>query len=71
MPFIHIQLGTGRTLEQKQKLLAAVARATHETIGAPLETIRAWVTEVDPAEFTVGGVPLDEVRARRAGESAS
>jgi phenylpyruvate tautomerase PptA (4-oxalocrotonate tautomerase family) len=46
--------------------MAAVTQAIHQTIGSPLDTVRVWITEVSPKEMSIGGVPLDEVRARRA-----
>jgi 4-oxalocrotonate tautomerase len=45
MPLIEIHLLEGRTDEQKEQLLAAVTRAVHESIGAPLPSGR-------PAPFT-------------------
>ncbi len=56
MPFVEIHLLEGRTDEQKKALLAAVTTAVHESIGAPLETIRVWVQEFSPKEFMAAGV---------------
>lgn len=56
MPLIEIHLLQGRTDEQKKALLAAVTRAVHESIGAPLESIRVWTQEFSPGEFMAGGV---------------
>jgi 4-oxalocrotonate tautomerase len=61
MPLIEVHMLEGRTDEQKEKLLTAVTRAVHESIGAPLPTIRVWIQEVSPTEFMVGG----ELAARR------
>ena len=55
MPLIEIHLLEGRTDEQKEKLLAAVTQAVHESIGAPLPTIRIWLQEFSPKEYMVGG----------------
>ncbi|MEV0675144.1 2-hydroxymuconate tautomerase [Actinosynnema sp. NPDC050436] len=62
MPFIHITMATGRTPEQKRALLAAVADAVHETTGTPRESVRAWITEVDPSAVIAGGVILSDRR---------
>ena len=70
MPYVHVTLATGRTLEAKQALMSALANTVHETIGAPLDTIRVWITDVDPAQMSVGGIPLDEVRKQRAAGTA-
>jgi 4-oxalocrotonate tautomerase len=56
MPLIEIHLLQGRTDEQKKALLAAVTRAVHESINAPLETIRVWVQEFSSKEYMAAGV---------------
>ena len=55
MPLIEIHLIEGRTDAQKKALLDAVTRAVHESIGAPLPSIRVWLQEVRPTEYMVGG----------------
>lgn len=55
MPLIEIHLLEGRTDEQKKNLLAAVTQAVHESIGAPLPSIRVWVQEMSPKEYMVAG----------------
>lgn len=69
MPYVQVTLAAGRTREAKQALMAAVSQAVHESIDAPLESVRVWITEVPPEEMAIGGVPLDEVRARSAREA--
>ena len=61
MPLIEVHMLEGRTDEQKEKLLTAVTRAVHESIGAPLSTIRVWIQEFSPKEFMAAG----ELAARR------
>ncbi len=56
MPLVEIHLLEGRTNEQKKALLSAVTGAVHESIGAPLETIRVWVQEFSPTEYMAAGV---------------
>jgi 4-oxalocrotonate tautomerase len=56
MPLIEIHLLEGRTDDQKKALLAAVTEAVHESIGAPLETIRVWIQEMSPRAFMAAGV---------------
>ncbi len=56
MPLIEIHLLEGRTDEQKKALLASVTTAVHESIGAPLESIRVWVQEFSPKEYMIAGV---------------
>jgi 4-oxalocrotonate tautomerase len=66
MPYIQVTLASGRPREAKQALMSAIAHAVHETIDAPLETVRVWITEVGVQDMSIGGVPLDEVRRQRA-----
>jgi 4-oxalocrotonate tautomerase len=56
MPLVEIHLLEGRTDEQKKALLAAVTTAVHDSIGAPLESIRVWVQEFSPKEYMIAGV---------------
>ena len=56
MPLVEIHLLEGRTDEQKKALLTAVTAAVHDSIGAPLETIRVWVREFSPKEYMAAGV---------------
>ena len=65
MPYIHVTLAAGRTLEAKQALMAAVTETVHTSIGSDPESIRVWITEIAPEEMSVGDVPLTETRARR------
>ena len=65
MPVIEVHLAKGRNATEKRALLAAITSAVHESIGAPLPSIRVWINEVDPAEFMAGGETLAE---RRTGQ---
>jgi 4-oxalocrotonate tautomerase len=56
MPLVEIHLLEGRTDEQKKALLAAVTTAVHESISAPIESIRVWVQEFGPREYMIAGV---------------
>ncbi|MCF6746173.1 4-oxalocrotonate tautomerase [Blastococcus sp. KM273128] len=64
MPFIQITMIAGRTEEQKRALLAAVSQATTDSIGAPPETVRAWIVEVPPTDIAVAGDTHADRRAR-------
>jgi 4-oxalocrotonate tautomerase len=55
MPLIEIHMAAGRTPEQKQELLSAVTAAVHDSIGAPIESIRVWVHEFGPHEYMAAG----------------
>lgn len=56
MPLIEVHLLEGRTDEQKKALLSAITGAVHQSIGAPLETIRVWIEEFPATEYMVAGV---------------
>jgi len=64
MPLVEIHLLKGRTDKQKKALLGAVTQAIHESIGAPLETIRVWIQEMPLTEFMSCGVLASEKKKR-------
>lgn len=55
MPMINVHMAAGRTDEQKKALMAALTQAAQDSIGAPLASIRVWITEMQPTEFMAGG----------------
>jgi 4-oxalocrotonate tautomerase len=55
MPLIEVHLLEGRSEEQKKALLGAITQAVHESIGAPLPTIRVWIQEFSQKEYMVAG----------------
>ena len=56
MPLIEVHLLEGRTEDQKKALLTAITKAVHESIGAPIETIRVWIEEFTPKDYMAAGV---------------
>jgi 4-oxalocrotonate tautomerase family enzyme len=67
MPFIHVTMIEGRTLETKQAIMQGIVEAV-EKVMAPTK-VRVWITEVPAGEVSVGGVPVDESRAQRLREA--
>jgi 4-oxalocrotonate tautomerase len=55
MPLVQIHLLEGRTEEQKEKLLSAVTKAVHDSIGAPTPSIRVWINEFSAHDYMSGG----------------
>ena len=55
MPLIEVHMIEGRSEEQKKVLMEAITRAVHESIGAPLPSIRVWIQEFSSKEFMVAG----------------
>lgn len=68
MPLAHISLARGRSDEEKRALLQAVTQAIHESVGAPIPSIRVWITEFEATEFMAGGETLADRRTREQGE---
>lgn len=62
MPLIEVHLLEGRSPAERRALLEEITRAVQRSIGAPLESIRVWITEVRPEDYMVGGVPASERR---------
>jgi 4-oxalocrotonate tautomerase len=56
MPLIEVHLLEGRTADQKKALLTAVTKAVHESIGAPVDTIRVWIEEFPRTDYMAAGV---------------
>lgn len=55
MPLVQINLLAGRTPEQKKALLEAVTAAVHDSIGAPVESVRVWIHELPRDSYMAGG----------------
>jgi 4-oxalocrotonate tautomerase len=62
MPLVHVHMAEGRTPQQKRELLSRITRAVQESIGAPVDSIRVWITEFRPDEYMVGGELLADRR---------
>jgi 4-oxalocrotonate tautomerase len=69
MPLINVHLAAGRTDEQKKALMAALTQAAQDSIGAPLASIRVWITEMQPTEFMAGGELMADRQAKAASNS--
>ncbi|MBN9114496.1 MAG: tautomerase family protein, partial [Pandoraea sp.] len=54
MPIVQIHLVEGRDDATVKACVKAVARTVHETLGAPLESIRVYATQVPAAHWAVG-----------------
>lgn len=57
MPIININMMEGRTTEQKEALIKAVAEAVMTSIGAPEENIRVLIDEYPKAHWGIGTLP--------------
>lgn len=70
MPFIQINLGSGRTPEQKDELIRAVSAAAAGALSVPEASVRVWIVEVPATEVLVGGRTLAEKQAEQRAGSA-
>ena len=62
MPIINVSMMEGRTDEQKEALIKAVAEAVMESIGAPEENIRVLIAEYPKTHWGLG-----TITAKKAG----
>lgn len=66
MPIVTISIIEGRSEEAVKACLKAVAHAVHDTLGAPLESIRVIANAVPAAHWAVGDRTKDEIAAAAA-----
>ncbi|MES2257995.1 MAG: tautomerase family protein [Pseudomonadota bacterium] len=65
MPIIEMHMLTGRTVEQKRRVAAAVTAAAAQALDCNPNTVRILITEHGMEEFSVAGVTAGE-RAEQA-----
>ncbi|UKJ76550.1 2-hydroxymuconate tautomerase [Azospirillum brasilense] len=55
MPIVNITLIKGRPQDKKAAMYREVTDAIHRTLGAPRESVRIILNEVEPQHFAVAG----------------
>ncbi len=70
MPLVNVHMAAGRTPEQKRALMTAITDAVEEHLGAPRDSVRVWITEMDPTDYMAAGELLADKRARLAQEAS-
>ncbi len=55
MPTLHLEMHPGRTPEQKRQFVAAVTRATCESLNCPPETVDVIITEISRDHWAHAG----------------
>jgi 4-oxalocrotonate tautomerase len=55
MPFAQIYMIEGRTEDQKRAVIEKVTQALVDAVGAPVETVRVWITEVPKTQWGIAG----------------
>ncbi|MEN3751764.1 tautomerase family protein [Mangrovibacter yixingensis] len=67
MPVVHISIVEGRDSAKVKACVKAVAHTVSEMLGAPLETVRVYATQVPAEHWAVGGKTKDEMSAPAEG----
>jgi 4-oxalocrotonate tautomerase len=60
MPIIQMHLLTGRSVEQKRRVVAAVTEAAAKALDVSVNTVRILITEHGVEEFAVAGITAGE-----------
>jgi 4-oxalocrotonate tautomerase len=63
MPLVEITLAEGRRPGELRSLMSAVTQAVHESVGAPVATIRVVLREVPKTHWSAGDVTIAEREA--------
>ena len=68
-PFFDFIVLEGRSLEQRQRLLAGFTDLLVETLGVRRDLVRGGCRRIDPEDWAIGGTPASvlrdaEIRAR-------
>lgn len=60
MPIVRVDMMEGRTEEQKEHLIKAIAEAVMSSIGAPEENIRVIISETPKSQWGIGTLRADK-----------
>ncbi len=69
MPVIIINMLEGRSAEKKRKLLRKVTDAVVEALEVEPESVRIIINEIPKENFAVAGLPIEEFRELKRGNS--
>jgi 4-oxalocrotonate tautomerase len=70
MPIVQITLVAGRDDAIVKHCIKEVARVIHQTLDAPLETVRVIVQQVPSHQFAIGDRTRDEIDLAKKGAGA-
>ncbi|CUU02940.1 4-oxalocrotonate tautomerase [Candidatus Thermokryptus mobilis] len=70
MPIIIINMLEGRSSERKRKLLEKITEAVVESLDVEPESVRVIINEIPKENFSVAGLPIEEFRELKRGNSA-
>lgn len=60
MPIIEVNMLTGRTADQKRRLIKELSLLVSEILEVPNEKVRVIIREVPPEHWGIGGVSVRE-----------
>ena len=66
MPIVQISLIKGRDEATLRRFVKDVARTVHESLGAPMPTIRVILNEIPATHWTIGDETRAEIDAAKA-----
>jgi 4-oxalocrotonate tautomerase len=69
MPVIIINMLEGRSAEKKRKLVRKVTDAVVEALEVEPESVRIIINEIPKENFAVAGLPIEEFRELKRGNS--
>jgi 4-oxalocrotonate tautomerase family enzyme len=61
MPVAHINVLKGHPRPVLRQLIAEVSETLSRVIGAPMDRLEVWITEVDPELWGIAGTPAQDV----------
>ena len=64
MPVCNVIVLKGHPQAVLKKLVVECSNTVHAVLEAPKDRLEVWVTEVEPAQWGLSGVPADEVLAQ-------
>lgn len=64
MPVANIHVLAGHPRPVLKQLVREASATLARCLGAPVDRLQVWITEVDPALYALAGEPADEVLSR-------
>ena len=71
MPIIQVNMGEGRSAQQKRNLVKAMTDAVVQTLDVSPESVRIMIHELAPDHFAVGGYMKPIKRTVTDGDGAA
>lgn len=63
MPVAHVNLLRGHPRDKLRQVVREISQAMHTVLGAPLDRLEVWITEVDPDLWGISGEPASDLLA--------